>query len=367
MPDQSKVFINGMGVLGRRIVRMILEHSSAYGNSDGLLNCVIVGINDANMSGDQIKYLLTYDTVYGPLKGHTVSYDSTTNSFTFDTHTANFTSSATISGMSNLNNATEVIDCIGNTQNATKEYMMQYLNFNAKNVLMCADHRGDAETETAIFGINDTRLSSNMQVIPSGLTTALAIMLMYLTDTVGVENAFAHIVTSYTNLNNLQDSAATYINRPTQAGRGGAVNIIPQSTTKAGKTVGLYVPQVNGHVSSYEASAGVNTGSTINLTVLLSNTLTREEWANYIINRATDPSSLEQAFLSHTPYISVHKDGDVIVTSDKIGDGDVSFTLAYDSFDNADARFINITSMFDAISVQAANALLTLQYLYTKG
>ena len=54
--------INGMGVLGRRLLRMLVE----LGYDKNYPATFEIGqINDPNMTAEQLVYLLKHDTVYG--------------------------------------------------------------------------------------------------------------------------------------------------------------------------------------------------------------------------------------------------------------------------------------------------------------
>ena len=58
----SYIGINGMGVLGRRLLRMIVELSY---DKNYPATFEIGQINDPNMTAAQLAYLLKHDTVYG--------------------------------------------------------------------------------------------------------------------------------------------------------------------------------------------------------------------------------------------------------------------------------------------------------------
>ena len=264
----SYVGINGMGVLGRRLLRMMVELN--YDNNYPAA-IEISQINDPNMNAEQLAYLLKHDTVYGSwgrpviaLTDGNIEVDGQTITFThIDYDIGN--------GWENCrwdNTSTSLVfDCMGIDSLETNAAMETHFSGGAKNVFCCGSAMTN-EMQSAVFGISHHGISINSTPIVgiyTGDIQAAAVIGTLLNDNCGLDNAISENICSYTNLNNLEDSALNgYANAP-QVGRAGAWNIIPLKAP-APRYVGLVAPQVNGKIKGRELRAGTIAGAFMNVT-----------------------------------------------------------------------------------------------------
>ena len=106
----ANVLINGMGVLGRRLFRMIWDNELSKSLAADL---TVTMINDMIITDlEQMAYLLQYDTVYGRWEGHDVSADVVNKALIVDNKTIEVYSEANVAELS-LTEAPVSIDCTG--------------------------------------------------------------------------------------------------------------------------------------------------------------------------------------------------------------------------------------------------------------
>ena len=106
----ANVLINGMGVLGRRLFRMIWDKELSSSLATDL---TVTMINDMIITDlEQMAYLLQYDTVYGRWEGHNVSADVANKALIVDNKTIEVYSEANVAELK-LGEVPVSIDCTG--------------------------------------------------------------------------------------------------------------------------------------------------------------------------------------------------------------------------------------------------------------
>ena len=350
--------INGMGVLGRRLLRMMFELGYDVNYPADFDICQI---NDPNMTAEQLAYLLKHDTVYGTW-GRTVQTSS--GDIVIDGKTIPFThiDYDDTKGWSNCNwganKAEYVFDCMGIYSLETYAIMQTHYDGGAKNVFCCGSAMGN-DMKSIVFGINHRNAdpkSDNIIGIFTGDIQAAAVIGTLLSDYYGVVYAICENICSYTNLNNLEDSALNgYANAP-QVGRAGAWNIIPVKSS-AVKKVGFVAPQINGKITGRELRAGTIAGAFMNITANLEHEFDATTFYTYVkANVAGDLASAYTHEVMCVKYV-----GDYFnVSSDVIGEPCIIIN-ENDSVQIA-GNMVNVQGLYDAISLQAGNAILVATY-----
>lgn len=352
--------INGMGVLGRRLLRMLVE--LAYDNNYPA--AIEIGqINDPNMTADQLVYLLKHDTVYGtwvrsviarddgnievdgkPIKFTHISYNKANGGWAdcswYATHTH------------------LVIDCMGINSLETNAAMGTHVNGGAGYVFCCGSAMTN-EMPSVVFGINHLStadIKPQIVGIYNANVQAAAVIGTLLADNCGLDSAICENICSYTNLNNLEDSALNgYANAP-QVGRAGAWNIIPL-TSSAGRKVGLVAAQLNGKMTGRELRAGTIAGAFMNITANLQKDFVATDF--YASVKANAAGDLASAYKNDAMCVGYVEDY-LSVSSDAIGEPCVIINPR--DYVKLTANMVNVQGLYDPISLQAGNAILVATY-----
>lgn len=352
-----KVGINGMGVLGRRLLRMIFDENQSLGKymfDIGL-------INDPYITPEQLEYLYNHDTVYGKPK-YPIQYitDNGDGTYTItingkDILYTRVTYNAT-DHWANIewgkNSCNYVIDCTG--KYATYSDQQSHINAGASYVIYCQAGATIGNTVPHyVWGVNGQNADKTYQIweCPNGDTIATSIALYYLDHEFTVESALCEHIVSYTNLNNLQDSALSTTEM--QIGRAGAWNIIPLKSGAA-KTIGLIIPQLNGKAAGFAHRCGTIAGSHTDVFANLTHNFDAENFYLYVKSHRTD-GTINGAYTASEPCIDL-SDDHLEVSSDVIGSQAVMFNS--NNYTTMGTLFVRVGVAYDAISIQAANAML---------
>lgn len=356
----SYIGINGMGVLGRRLLRMLVEVSY---DSKYPATFEIGQINDPNMTAEQLVYLLKHDTVYGTwgrsinaLTDGNIEVDGKTISFTHISYNSANGGWADCSWYDA--GARIVFDCMGIDRLETSAIMETHINGGANYVFCCGSAMTN-EMPSVVFGINHlstAAIKPNIVGIYTGDIQAAAVIGTLLDNSCTLEGAICENICSYTNLNNLEDSALNgYANAP-QVGRAGAWNIIPVKSS-AVKKVGLVAPQINGKIMGRELRAGTIAGAFMNVTANLKDAF--DAGTFYASVKANVAGDLASAYKNDAMCVG-YADDYLNVSSDAIGEPCVIMN-ANDSV-ALTTNMVNVQGLYDAISLQAGNAILVATY-----
>lgn len=259
----KKIAINGLGRVGRLILRRYIEGSYR--------NFSIVALNDP-MPLDNIHYLLKYDSVHGPLQrevtitDHTLCVDDQSfalynrrdaESLPWDEPKIDF-----------------VLECSGQYRHHNR--VMQHIKAGADRVVITAPS-GDADI-TLVMGVNEDNFDPEQHIIISNAsctTNCLAPVLKILMDDFGVERALVTTVHAYTASQSMVDVAAGKPHR----GRAGALNIIP-TTTGADACTMLVLPELRDRVIALALRVPVANVALIDISAVLTCDVKKEEINN---------------------------------------------------------------------------------------
>ena len=354
-----KAGINGMGVLGRRLLRMMFELGYDVNYP---ADFEIRQINDPNMTAAQLVYLLKHDTVYGTwgrsinaLTDGNIEIDGKTIPFThIDFYNKNSWGDCNWGDVT----ARNVFDCMGIDRLETNAVMQTHIDGGAANVFCCGSAMTN-EMPSVVFGINHlstAAIKPQIVGIYNGDTQAAAVIGKLLDDNFRINNAICENICSYTNLNNLQDSALNGSANVPQVGRAGAWNIIPLISS-AGRKVGLIAAQLNGKMKGRELRAGTISGAFMNITADLQNDF--DAGTFYASVKANAAGDLASAYNADAMCVGYDEDY-LSVSSDAIGEPCVIMNTR-DSV-AITTKMVNVQGLYDAISLQAGNAILVATY-----
>lgn len=352
--------INGMGVLGRRLLRMLVE--LAY-DKNYPATFEIGQINDPNMTAEQLAYLLKHDTVYGTwgrsviaLTDGNIEVDGKTITFTHISYNKTNGGWADCSWYATHTHL--VIDCMGINSLETNAAMQTHVNGGAGYVFCCGSAMTN-EMPSVVFGINHLNTAATKPQIVgiyNGDVQAAAVVGKLLDDSFRINNAICENICSYTNLNNLEDSALkSAVNAP-QVGRAGAWNIIPVKSS-TGRKVGLVAAQLNGKMTGRELRAGTIAGAFMNITADLQQDFDAATF--YASVKTNTYGDLASAYKNDAMCVGYVEDY-LGVSSDAIGEP----CVIMNTLDSVaiTTKMVNVQGLYDAISLQAGNAILVATY-----
>ena len=340
----ANVLINGMGVLGRRLFRMIWDKELSSSLATDL---TVTMINDMIITDlEQMAYLLQYDTVYGRWEGHDIQVVGN-NKLEIDTKTVEVYSEANVANLPLYANEVKLsIDCTGRV---TDKILDGY--FTAGSSVAIGVKNTAGTHGCVVYGIN--RAVNNRAYSPYGNAIALAQILDIIAETYGVSSALTNEITAYTNNNTLEDSAVYSAAKNNQIGRAGAWNIIP-TPNNAPKLVGFIVPTLNGKANGSTRNVGVIAGAVMDCFIQTVNLVESEDAIKAAIKTWVE--------FDHTDWQMKYAE-EGYISSDMIG-------LPYTCFDantcvrKMNDNFIRVSVIYDPITVAAANAALVGAYTF---
>lgn len=269
MSSKVKVAINGMGRIGRTVLREYFNRGDA--------DFEIVAVNNPGNPKEYL-HLMKYDSVHGPFH-HDIKLEG--DNFIIDGRTIKFYSQKDPSEIPWSDLGVQiVIDATGKFKD--KEGLGKHMKGTVKKVIMCAPGKGlDA---TFVMGINHHIYDPAKHHIVSNAsctTNCLAPVAKVLNDKFGIENGFMTTVHSYTSDQMLLDGSHS---DPRRA-RAAALSMVP-TTTGAAKTVGEIIPELKGKLDGYAVRVPTPNVSLTDLTVNLKKAASKEE-----INQALKEAS----------------------------------------------------------------------------
>jgi glyceraldehyde 3-phosphate dehydrogenase len=265
-----KVGINGMGRIGRTVLREIINRNE---------NIEVTAVNNP---GDISPYihLIKYDSVHGQAPFE-IDFKEGASEFSINNKTIAFHGIKDPAEIPWSEGSVDiVIDATGIFKD--KEGLGRHLQGGVKKVIMCAP--GKDLDGTFVVGINhQTYDPKNHNIISNAscTTNCLSPVAKVLNDTFGIENGFMTTVHAYTSDQQLLDGSHTDFRRA----RAAAVSMIP-TTTGAAKAVGMVIPELTGKLDGFAIRVPTPNVSLVDLNVNLKKKATIEE-----INQALTQAS----------------------------------------------------------------------------
>ncbi len=223
-----KVGINGMGRIGRMIVRSIVENN--------FKNIEIKHINNRTKP-EVCSTLLKYDSIHGKFNAE-VDYDEkhliiNKNKISFSQET----------DLNKINWKTYGVDyvfeCTGKFN--SKDKLLPHLNNGAKKVIVSAPCQN--ADKTIVFGVNESELKKNDNIISAAscTTNCLAPVAHVLNETFEIEKGFMTTIHAFTSDQRILDNS----HKDPRRARSASQSIVPTSTG-ASKAIGEIIPSLKG-------------------------------------------------------------------------------------------------------------------------
>ena len=223
-----KVGINGMGRIGRMIVRAIIENNNK--------NIEIKHINNRTNS-EACSNLLKYDSIHGKFNAK-IDYDKkhliiNKNKISFSQET----------DLNNINwkkfNVDYVFECTGKFN--SKDKLLPHLKNGAKKVIVSAPCKN--ADKTIVVGVNEGELKKKDNIISAAscTTNCLVPVVHVLNENFKIEKGFMTTIHAFTSDQRILDNS----HKDPRRARSASQSIVPTSTG-ASKAIGQIIPSLKG-------------------------------------------------------------------------------------------------------------------------
>ena len=223
-----KVGINGMGRIGRMILRSIIENNNQ--------NIEIKHINNKTNT-EACSTLLKYDSIHGKFKAD-INFDK--QNLIINNKKISF------SQETNLNNinwkkfgVNYVFECTGKFN--SKDKLIHHLKNGAKKVIVSAPCKN--ADKTIVFGVNETKLKKKDNIISAAscTTNCLAPIAHILNESFEIQKGFMTTIHAFTSDQRILDNS----HKDPRRARSASQSIVPTSTG-ASKAIGEIIPSLKG-------------------------------------------------------------------------------------------------------------------------
>ena len=222
------VGINGMGRIGRMVIRAIIENQ----NKD----IKIKHINNRSNSEASCT-LIKYDSVHGKFNA---DLDHDDNHLFINKNKITFSQETKIEDINWKKFGVEyVFECTGKFN--SKEKLIAHINNGAKKVIVSAPCKN--ADKTIVFGVNEDQLNKNDQIISAAscTTNCLAPVAKVLHKNFEIEKGFMTTIHAFTSDQRILDNS----HKDPRRARSASQSIVPTSTG-ASKAIGEIIPSLKG-------------------------------------------------------------------------------------------------------------------------
>jgi glyceraldehyde 3-phosphate dehydrogenase len=223
-----KVGINGMGRIGRMVIRAIIESQNK--------NIIIQHINNRSNSEASCT-LIKYDSIHGKFNA---DLDFDENHLIINNKKITFSQESKIEDINwKKFNVDYVFECTGKFN--SKEKLMTHINNGAKKVIVSAPCKNS--DKTIVFGVNENVLTKDDQIISAAscTTNCLAPVANVLNENFEIEKGFMTTIHAFTSDQRILDNS----HKDPRRARSASQSIVPTSTG-ASKAIGEIIPSLKG-------------------------------------------------------------------------------------------------------------------------
>jgi glyceraldehyde 3-phosphate dehydrogenase len=223
-----KIGINGMGRIGRMIVRAIIESNNK--------NLVIKHINNRTNS-EACATLLKYDSIHGKFNAK-ITFDE--NQLVINKNKISFSQET---DLNNINwkkfDVDFVFECTGKFN--SKDKLLPHLKNGARKVIVSAPCKN--ADKTIVFGVNESELEKEDNIISAAscTTNCLAPVAHVLNENFEIEKGFMTTIHAFTSDQRILDNS----HKDPRRARSASQSIVPTSTG-ASKAIGEIIPSLKG-------------------------------------------------------------------------------------------------------------------------
>ena len=225
-----KIGINGLGRIGRMIIRSLIENKNK--------NIEIKHINNRSNS-ETSSLLLKYDSVHGKFKTN-INYKE--KNLIINKKKISFSQKTELSKINWKKYGVDiVVECTGKFN--SKDKCIQHIKNGAKKVIVSAPCKG--ADKTIVYGVNHKSINKDDLIISASscTTNCLAPLALVINKEFEIEKGFMTTIHSYTADQRLLDNSHKDPRRARAAGQ----SIVPTSTG-ASKALGEIIPELQGKI-----------------------------------------------------------------------------------------------------------------------
>ena len=267
-----KVGINGMGRIGRMILRAIIENN--YKNIE------IKHINNRTNS-EACSTLLKYDSIHGKFNAE-LGFDE--NHLIINKNKISFSQETDLNKINwKKFDVDYVFECTGKFN--SKDKLIPHLNNGAKKVIVSAPCKH--ADKTIVFGVNESELKKEDKIISAAscTTNCLAPVAHVLNENFNIEKGFMTTIHAFTSDQRILDNS----HKDPRRARSASQSIVPTSTG-ASKAIGEIIPSLKGKLEGVAMRVPTPNVSLIELVFC-----TKKEISKQKINKAFKIASKNQS------------------------------------------------------------------------
>ena len=257
-----KIGINGMGRIGRMVVRSIIEHQYK--------SLKISHINNRSNVETTCK-LIKYDSIHGKFNAD-LKFDE--NELIINKNKITFSQESKIE---NINwkkyDVDYVFECTGKFN--SKEKLLAHIKNGAKKVIVSAPCKN--ADKTIVFGVNENTITKKDQIISAAscTTNCLAPVVNVLNENFEIEKGFMTTIHAFTSDQRILDNS----HKDPRRARSASQSIVPTSTG-ASKAIGEIIPSLKGKLEGVAMRVPTPNVSLVELVFCTKKDLTKEEINN---------------------------------------------------------------------------------------
>ena len=254
-----KIGINGLGRIGRMVIRTIIESKKQ--------NIVIKHIN--NRSNSEVSYsLLKHDSIHGKFNTN-LSFDK--NHLIINKNKILFSQESKIEDINWKKYGVEyVFECTGKFN--SKEKLLAHIKNGAKKVIVSAPCK-DAD-KTIVYGVNEKTIKKNDKIISAAscTTNCLASVANILNNNFEIEKGFMTTIHSFTSDQRILDNS----HKDPRRARSASQSIVP-TATGASKAIGKIIPSLKDKIEGVAMRVPTPNVSLIELVFCTKKEITKEK------------------------------------------------------------------------------------------
>ena len=294
-----KVGINGMGRIGRMIIRAIIESK----NKD----IEIKHINNRSNSEASCT-LIKYDSVHGKFDAN-LDFDK--DHLIINKNKITFSQESKIEDINwKKFNVDYVFECTGKFN--SKDKLLAHIENGAKKVIVSAPCKN--ADKTIVYGVNEKLLSKNDQIISAAscTTNCLAPVANVLNESFEIEKGFMTTIHAFTSDQRILDNS----HKDPRRARSASQSIVPTSTG-ASKAIGEIIPSLKGKLEGIAMRVPTPNVSLIELVFCTKKEIDKEK-INEAFAQATKKQSKRVLEITKEKLVSIdfnHNSASAIVDS----------------------------------------------------
>ena len=251
-----KIGINGMGRIGRMIIRSIIENN--------FKDIEIKHINNRT-SSEACSTLLKYDSIHGKFNAE-VGFDE--KNLIINKNKITFTQETDLDKINwKKFDVDYVFECTGKFN--SKDELLSHIKNGAKKVIVSAPCK--KADKTIVFGVNESQLKKDDKIISAAscTTNCLAPVANVLNENFEIEKGFMTTIHAFTSDQRILDNS----HKDPRRARSASQSIVPTSTG-ASKAIGEIIPQLKNKLEGIAMRVPTPNVSLIELVFLTKRKLT---------------------------------------------------------------------------------------------